>query len=500
MPDVETEKPRRASNPFADLLAVAFIAFVVISLGKAVVVAGPGDPAKQCIDRQKQIGTAIATYLQDWDERFPAMQTNAVFNKAMVTYLPTPLLPVICPMTRKPYALNAALSNASLASFNTIQDNVEVLRDSVAHPDGKFTVLFLDNHVEQGGKDTADPTLECIARTQSLATALKIYAQDYDEKFPVFTRNTDARTALFPYAYSRIFICPETRKDYTFNPLLSGRGLYSFDHETTVAVRDSIPHRDGKSTVTYLDGHTERGGQPVYLPDVNTVCVSRMRQVLIALASYVQDYDDTYPNADIRHSVQERLYPYTGIYPNTKSHSVFQCPATDRLFVFNPTLYGQSKASIQNPAKTIGFRDPVPHADHIPTIGYVDGHVERDGVTQPRYSANPELEELSRAKQLDLAIFMYVQDYDNTFPPMDNYDRFRSVIYPYLRYTNIGNSDIFVVPVTNAPWVLNQSLSGSSYDAIPAPASTVVFQAPKPRRGGLITRAFADGHVKRVVP
>ncbi len=88
---------------------------------------------------------------------------------------------------------------------------------------------------------------------------------------------------------------------------------------------------------------------------------------------------------------------------------------------------------------------------------------------------------MSNARQIGLAILMYVQDYDETFPP--NSVDVQALLMPYLR-----NEMVFSFPGTNFVYLLNTN----SMASIDRPAETMVgfIQAP----GGRAV-IWVDGHV-----
>ena len=88
---------------------------------------------------------------------------------------------------------------------------------------------------------------------------------------------------------------------------------------------------------------------------------------------------------------------------------------------------------------------------------------------------------VSNAKQIGLALLMYVQDYDETFPP--NTGDIQAILMPYLR-----NQEIFNLPGTNFFYLMN----ANPLPSIERPAETMVgyFQTPYGR-----AIIWADGHV-----
>lgn len=88
---------------------------------------------------------------------------------------------------------------------------------------------------------------------------------------------------------------------------------------------------------------------------------------------------------------------------------------------------------------------------------------------------------ITNAKQIGLALLMYVQDYDETFPP--NTGDVQSVLMPYLK-----NESLFNVPGTNFVYLMDmQSLA-----SIDKPAEVMVGYIQTPYGRAIIC---ADGHM-----
>jgi hypothetical protein len=140
-------------------------------------------------------------------------------------------------------------------------------------------------------------------------------------------------------------------------------------------------------------------------------------------------------------------------------------------------------------------------------------------------------ESLTNLKQIALALFMYVQDYNETLPPMvaarsadeikdfykipgipyssdlpppppPEYPRERSMkitattsiqnrLMPYVR-----NKMLFLQPATHRPYLPNYKISRLSDAEIDNPATTFLFYEDAPDAGGMRCVAYADGHAK----
>lgn len=93
-------------------------------------------------------------------------------------------------------------------------------------------------------------------------------------------------------------------------------------------------------------------------------------------------------------------------------------------------------------------------------------------------------------KQLGLATLMYVQDYNETFPPMTSFAEIKKLLMPYVK-----DESIFYMPGTKTPYAFNPLLNKHRFLTIPMPAKLVLFYEPHPRSDGSVAAVFADGHV-----
>lgn len=83
-------------------------------------------------------------------------------------------------------------------------------RDNAAHADGKFTVAFLDGHVERGGNDVSGPNPLCIHNVHKDTQAMLMYSQDYNETLPAMHD--------LPRVGSLIDVIKDRGGTYTDNP------------------------------------------------------------------------------------------------------------------------------------------------------------------------------------------------------------------------------------------------------------------------------------------
>lgn len=99
---------------------------------------------------------------------------------------------------------------------------------------------------------------------------------------------------------------------------------------------------------------------------------------------------------------------------------------------------------------------------------------------------------VSNVAALDLAVRQYLQDNDETFPPMTG-AAFRTAVQPYTRDPNV-----YACPVTGADYAPNAALSMKSLASLGGDLSAVeVIQDARPHPDGKLTVGFLDGRVER---
>jgi hypothetical protein len=106
--------------------------------------------------------------------------------------------------------------------------------------------------------------------------------------------------------------------------------------------------------------------------------------------------------------------------------------------------------------------------------------------------ADARKESLNRLKQVSIALMMYLQDYDERFPPMKEAITGKKVLLPYIK-----NEIPFIQPETGEPYGVNHTLSYHTLAEIEDPANLVTFFETGPDMDGMRAVAFLDGHVKR---
>lgn len=122
-----------------------------------------------------------------------------------------------------------------------------------------------------------------------------------------------------------------------------------------------------------------------------------------------------------------------------------------------------------------------------------------------------EQSSLSNLKQIGLAVMMYVQDYDEKYPPMvaarnadeiDEHFNGRNItprttvqnrLMPYIK-----SKQIFLQPVTHRPYLPNYKISRTSMAKIDNPASTLLFYEDAPNSAEMRAVVYADGHAKLI--
>ena len=98
----------------------------------------------------------------------------------------------------------------------------------------------------------------------------------------------------------------------------------------------------------------------------------------------------------------------------------------------------------------------------------------------------------SNLKQIGLAVMQYVQDYDETLPPMTDAATVKKAIFPYIK-----SDDVFINPASHQPYLPNTSLSHRKLASINAPADMVLYYEATPAPDNTRRVLFLDGHVKR---
>jgi|SRR5579884_477307 len=104
-----------------------------------------------------------------------------------------------------------------------------------------------------------------------------------------------------------------------------------------------------------------------------------------------------------------------------------------------------------------------------------------------------EVSSLSYLKQIALGTMMYMQDYDENFPPMNDYNVFKKAVMPYVK-----NETIFINPITNEPYHINARLSKKNLAVVESPATMAMIYEASPAPDGTRGVCYVDGHANRV--
>ena len=101
---------------------------------------------------------------------------------------------------------------------------------------------------------------QSLSNLKQLGTALMMYTQDYDEKFPPMKTADSAKKAVGPYIRDpSVFTNPLTGKPYLPNGWLSGKSLASFASPAViVGFYEDAPAPDGTRAAAFADGHAKR--------------------------------------------------------------------------------------------------------------------------------------------------------------------------------------------------------------------------------------------------
>jgi len=116
----------------------------------------------------------------------------------------------------------------------------------------------------------------------------------------------------------------------------------------------------------------------------------------------------------------------------------------------------------------------------------------------------------SNLKQIGLAMMMYVQDYDEVFPPMVAARSADELMYlPSSKTTSVPtvqnlldpytkNTELFLHPATHRPYLPNYRISRLPFAKIEEPATTLLFFEDAPDTEEMRNVAYADGHVETI--
>lgn len=100
---------------------------------------------------------------------------------------------------------------------------------------------------------------------------------------------------------------------------------------------------------------------------------------------------------------------------------------------------------------------------------------------------------LNNLKQLALGLNQYLQDFDETYPKMEDAEAIKTLLLPYVKA-----EAIFMHPATRELYQPNPALSGKKMAQVADPAAMVLFYEATAANDGTRGVAYADGHCKRV--
>jgi prepilin-type processing-associated H-X9-DG protein len=363
---------------------------------------------------------------------------------------------------------------------------MNLLRPAKLAPAGTIAVcIALLGIIGSAVAQRADTTFECVQYQTNVVNGVLMYLQDYDEQFPP-SLNTPGQLQKYvsPYVKNRdYFGCPDTGHAYLPNASLAGKSLASIDPSQTVMITDDTAHHDGLRTTAYVDMRVLHGGK---FTNTTIGCMGNANAVVSALGIYAADWDDYYPPMHTAAQMDASLGSYV------KSTWKFSCPETLQAYQPNPNLSGVNENTIADPATTTGVADQRAHPDGDTTYAYLDGHAFH-GQVATGFVTEPELC-LNNVKRINLALALYVQDYDETFPPMQNAQVLQTALKPYLRG---ANPLLFICPVTGLQYMPNSALSYSQLGNIANPSTTVTLKDAARHPNGKTTYGYADFHVQQ---
>jgi hypothetical protein len=104
-------------------------------------------PDSACAGRVRQLSFALRMYSEDYDDRLPPMKTAAQVEGPLSAYVRYRDRPIFaCPVTKVPYQPNPAVSGRLITK---VSQDTPLLWDARPHPDGLWTIGYLDSRVER---------------------------------------------------------------------------------------------------------------------------------------------------------------------------------------------------------------------------------------------------------------------------------------------------------------------------------------------------------------
>ena len=105
---------------------------------------------------------------------------------------------------------------------------------------------------------------------------------------------------------------------------------------------------------------------------------------------------------------------------------------------------------------------------------------------------------LSQAKQVDLAVLMYLNDSDDVYPSFVSSGEIVNRLTPYFKVPESTPERVQALQASASSYVWNVALSGGDVDTLPEPGAAWVLHSKNADGTERFDIAFADGHVKRV--
>jgi prepilin-type processing-associated H-X9-DG protein len=245
---------------------------------------------------------------------------------------------------------------------------------------------------------------------------------------------------------------------------------------------------------------------PVFLParpataqtgqDRVGASVQNARRIANAFLAYAQDNDENFPPFTPQAQFEEALAPYAGGITQLRQ-SLKSPAARNARFTLNPAFNGTSLASLtpDNEGLIEVLRDSVPPIDGKLLIAYLDGYVTRGG-----QDIDPIRTSVRNAKRVIRALQMYIQDYDETFPPFTPVAQFEEAMGPYVGGVNAFRRIMKSPSAGNARFQLNPIFDGASLASLPGfdlPETLEVLRDSALPSDGQTLVGFWDGHVER---
>lgn len=442
-------------------------------------------------------------YSQDWDEKYPNWSSDSNLDSKLRSYQNTQTYSFVCPATQQHFLYSAAIQglySTSVADNSTL----EILRDPSPHPDGLITIGYADGQVLHGGVFAGDSVHQCIENARELAINLNLYSVDYDTFLPPVLSQATLQGFALPYTRaSRVVSCPLTGNVYLPNTVLGGTNIYAFtDRNAEWLIKDATIHpEDGITTTAFLDGHVFRPSRSEYPLDGDTTnqCKEMQRVITRSVLLYASDYDDVLPVLTNSDETFPILSPYflNFIVRRFPAPYIFEwsftCPQTGLGYLFDAHLSGRPLSSFANLDSYWVVTDAIAHPDGQKTTSYLSGAVQHAGyinhVTNAQRCIASIKYDLRRTS-------VYMQDYDEVLPPMQNAAVYGRAISPYSLLKNE-----LICPELNIPYTPNAALSGFSGAAISDWQTALILQDALRHYDGRYNLGYLDGHVgKKYLP